>query len=89
MSYVLITFKDYISFECPLKIVTVVNFDKVSFEMNDILRVFHFNSKWRVSGIFTDCFVFFQIEKKVAIEQSSARIAISFFFVTRTTTRKC
>ena len=70
-----------ISFECPLKIVTVVNFDKVSFEMNDILRVFHFNSKWRVSGIFTDCFVFFQIEKKVAIEKSSARIAISFFVV--------
>ena len=73
------------------KIVTVVNFDKVSFEMNDILRVFHFNSKWRVSAvIFTDCFVFFQIEKKVAIEKSSARIAISFFVVvTRTTTRKC
>ena len=58
--------------------------------MNDILRVFRFNSKWRVSVIFTDCFVFFQIEKKVAIEQSSARIAISFFVVvTRTTTRKC
>ena len=50
--------------------------------MNDILRVFHFNSKWRVSAvIFTDCFVFFQIEKKVAIEKSSARIAISFFVV--------
>ena len=52
-----------------LKIVTVVNFDKVSFEMNDILRVFHFNSKWRVSLIFTDCFVFFQIEKKLLLNK--------------------